>query len=345
METYLDVNLNIQATQLHLHLDMHFLQSESVGFPPLQSQRLIHFDLEVPPHKHRAMQRTSGTHDGQPYFIWSKMQVLHPLRSDGHAKAGEDIDHNISSITKPRAKGPLLHCQTFLDFLVVSIFPMKIKHKPTSGKSESLIRSALDIDRYEVVQLFNKPYLATSLQDFWGRRWNRYSSNILRETVYNPTRNMLNGIVGVATARILALICSLVVSGVLHEMLFYYITCGKKPTWEVTCYFVLQGLAMALEAAVKKLDLCRHMMHGIKATPTGGDLCRHMMHRLKDTTAGGGLCRHMMHGLKATPAGGAHICVKKKIDEKYIVIVGELYKSVIREDVVDDQRGDEEPTG
>ncbi|OMO61484.1 hypothetical protein CCACVL1_23482, partial [Corchorus capsularis] len=118
---------------------------------------------------------------------------------------------------------------------------------------------ALDIDRYEVVQLFNKPYLATSLQDFWGRRWNRYSSNILRETVYSPTRNMLNGInyVGVGTARILALICSLVVSGVLHEMLFYYITCGKKPTLEVTCYFVLQGLAIALEAAVKKVALVK----------------------------------------------------------------------------------------
>ncbi|XWS19326.1 hypothetical protein CRYUN_Cryun31cG0005600 [Craigia yunnanensis] len=83
---------------------MHFLQSESLGFPPLQSQRLIHFDLEVPRHKHRAMQRISGTHDGQPYFIWSRMQSLHPLVLDGHPRAGEVIDHNISSIISPRAK-------------------------------------------------------------------------------------------------------------------------------------------------------------------------------------------------------------------------------------------------
>ncbi|XWS19325.1 hypothetical protein CRYUN_Cryun31cG0005500 [Craigia yunnanensis] len=108
------------------------------------------------------------------------------------------------------------------------------------------------MDRYETVQLFNKPYLATSLQDFWGRRWNRYASNILRETVHKPIRKMLTGFVGVGAARVLTLICSLVVSGVLHEMLFYYITCGKKPTWEVTCYFVLQGLSMAFEASFKK---------------------------------------------------------------------------------------------
>ena len=104
METYLDGESFIQATQLHLHRDMHFLQSESLGFPPLQSQRLIHFDLEVPRHKHRAMQRISGTHDGQPYFIWSRMQSLHPLPLDGHARTGEVIDHNISSIIIPRAK-------------------------------------------------------------------------------------------------------------------------------------------------------------------------------------------------------------------------------------------------
>ncbi|XVF27998.1 hypothetical protein REPUB_Repub14bG0157900 [Reevesia pubescens] len=152
-------------------------------------------------------------------------------------------------------QGPLIHCQNYLDFVVISILPMKIKEKTTSSSKEfgpQSLRSAA-IGRYETVQLFNKPYLATSLQDFWGKRWNRYSSNILRETVHKPIREMLTGVVGVGAARILALICSLVVSGILHEMLFYYITCGKKPTWEVTSYFVLQGVCMAFEAALKKM--------------------------------------------------------------------------------------------
>ncbi|WRX26176.1 Glycoside hydrolase [Theobroma cacao] len=90
-------------------------RSESLGFPPLQSHRLIHFDLEVPPHKHRAMQRISGTHEGQPYFIWSRMQALHPLPLDGHARAGEAIEHNISSIIRARAK--ICLCEwTFLGY-------------------------------------------------------------------------------------------------------------------------------------------------------------------------------------------------------------------------------------
>ena len=71
------------ATQLHLHRDMHFLQSERVGFPPSQSHLVIHLDLELPPHKHRAMQCRSGTQVGQPYFIWSRTQSLHPPPSDG----------------------------------------------------------------------------------------------------------------------------------------------------------------------------------------------------------------------------------------------------------------------
>ncbi|KAF3494491.1 hypothetical protein DY000_02055901 [Brassica cretica] len=38
----------------------------------------------------------------------------------------------------------------------------------------------------ELEPQFNKPYLATSLQEFWGRRWNLAVSGILRPTVYEP---------------------------------------------------------------------------------------------------------------------------------------------------------------
>ncbi|KAK8546740.1 hypothetical protein V6N13_093783 [Hibiscus sabdariffa] len=91
---------------------MHFLQSERLGFPPSQLQRLMHLDLEAPPHMHRAMQRRSGTHRGQPYFICSTRQSLHPLLLppplpplEEHPSAGEAInEHNISRITMPKAE-------------------------------------------------------------------------------------------------------------------------------------------------------------------------------------------------------------------------------------------------
>ncbi|XAR65726.1 Long-chain-alcohol O-fatty-acyltransferase [Bertholletia excelsa] len=105
--------------------------------------------------------------------------------------------------------------------------------------------------RYELVSLFNRPYLATSLQDFWGRRWNRMSSYILRVSVYEPTRETLAGLIGSGRARVVAIITTLVVSGIMHEVILYYITCGRRPTWEVTWFFILHGLFMGLEVAFR----------------------------------------------------------------------------------------------
>ncbi|EXB41562.1 hypothetical protein L484_013639 [Morus notabilis] len=107
--------------------------------------------------------------------------------------------------------------------------------------------------RYELVPLLNHPYFATSLQDFWGRRWNRMSSDILRQSVYDPTRDTLMGVIGFGPAKVVAIITTLVVSGIMHEMVLYYITCGKKPTWEMAWFFVLHGLCMVMEAGLKQL--------------------------------------------------------------------------------------------
>ncbi|KAJ4704027.1 acyl-CoA--sterol O-acyltransferase 1-like [Melia azedarach] len=144
-------------------------------------------------------------------------------------------------------RGPLSAVGNFPDFFAVTIFPVKLKLEDNNYKS------LLFLSRYDVVPLFNRPYLATSLQDFWGRRWNLLSSSILRETIYLPTRNALKGVVGFLSAKVAALILTLAVSGIMHEIMFYYITCGKKPTWEVTQYFVLQAIAMVFEVALKKL--------------------------------------------------------------------------------------------
>ena len=193
-------------------------------------------------------------------------------------------------------RGPLLFHQNYLDFVLVSIFPLKIKNKnlspssnysplalialvvpvlfllliSTSNYTENYNSSKLQLvfyslttliwlymvgsmARYELVPLFNHPYLATSLQDFWGRRWNRMSSDILRQTVYDPARKSLAGIIGLGGAKVAATISTLVVSGIMHELVFYYITCGSKPTWEVAWFFVLHGLCMVMEAGLKRM--------------------------------------------------------------------------------------------
>ncbi|KAF5474922.1 hypothetical protein F2P56_006774 [Juglans regia] len=79
---------------------MHLLQSESFGLPPLQSHLFTQLDLELPAHKHRAMQRNTGTHDGQPYFIWLTIQSLHslPFGVQASIPTGEITSNIINSI-------------------------------------------------------------------------------------------------------------------------------------------------------------------------------------------------------------------------------------------------------
>lgn len=103
----------------------------------------------------------------------------------------------------------------------------------------------------ELEPQFNEPYLSTSLQDFWGRRWNLMVSSILRPTVYNPVRTICSRLIGKKWASAPAVIAAFFVSGMMHELIFYYM--GRlKPTWEVTCFFLLHGFCLALEIAVKK---------------------------------------------------------------------------------------------
>lgn len=109
---------------------------------------------------------------------------------------------------------------------------------------------------------FNEPYLSTSLQDFWGRRWNLMVTNILRPIVYEPTKLLSSKIIGRKLATIPALLCTFVLSGVMHEIMYYYI--GRvPPTWEITWFFVLQGVLVAIEVLVKKMMRGRWSLHPV----------------------------------------------------------------------------------
>ncbi|KAM7492746.1 hypothetical protein LguiA_035667 [Lonicera macranthoides] len=105
---------------------------------------------------------------------------------------------------------------------------------------------------------FNDPYLATSLQDFWGRRWNLMVTSILRPTVYNPVRRKWGQLAGV--------LATFFVSGIVHEVIYYYLT-RVDPTWEVTWFFVLHGVCTAAEIAVKKAVGDRWRLHRAVSGP------------------------------------------------------------------------------
>lgn len=99
----------------------------------------------------------------------------------------------------------------------------------------------------------DEPYLSTSLRDFWGRRWNLIVTHTLRRTVYNPVRSLLsNSLLGPQWALVCGVMATFLVSGLMHELIFYYVT-RVAPTWEVTCFFLLHGVCVVAEFGATKL--------------------------------------------------------------------------------------------
>ncbi|MBA0568926.1 hypothetical protein Golob_006392 [Gossypium lobatum] len=102
----------------------------------------------------------------------------------------------------------------------------------------------------ELEKQFNEPYLSTSLQDFWGKRWNLMATSVLRPTAYEPVRNTAARFIGRKRALLPAVFGTFVVSGIMHELIFYYL--GRVwPTWEVMRFFLLHGVCVTAEIVLK----------------------------------------------------------------------------------------------
>ncbi|KAH7838613.1 hypothetical protein Vadar_028965 [Vaccinium darrowii] len=99
---------------------------------------------------------------------------------------------------------------------------------------------------------FNEPYLSTSLQDFWGKRWNIMVTTILRPTVYDPALNISTRVLGRKWASLPASFATFMVSALMHELIFFYLG-RQRPTGKITWFFILHGACLVVEIGVKKL--------------------------------------------------------------------------------------------
>lgn len=104
---------------------------------------------------------------------------------------------------------------------------------------------------------FNHPYRSTSLQDFWGNRWNIMVNRLLHPTVYRPVATLSARLVGRKWAPLPAILATFAVSAVMHELVFYYIKREKRtweawePSWDAASFFLIHGAGVALEVALK----------------------------------------------------------------------------------------------
>ncbi|KAL6332787.1 hypothetical protein AAG906_015049 [Vitis piasezkii] len=99
----------------------------------------------------------------------------------------------------------------------------------------------------ELEAQFDEPYLSTSLQDFWEDDGTSWSDPLGLLPDPGPEVGPTAG-----HSR------TFVVSALMHELMFYYLA-RVRPTWEITWFFLLHGLCLAVEVLLKKAlpDTCR----------------------------------------------------------------------------------------
>jgi len=77
-------------------------------------------------------------------------------------------------------------------------------------------------------------------------------TNILRLTIYDPVRSVIKDRIPRRWAPIPAVLATFFVSGLMHELFFYYI--GRlKPSGEAMMFFLIHGVALSVEIAIKKM--------------------------------------------------------------------------------------------
>jgi len=84
------------------------------------------------------------------------------------------------------------------------------------------------------------PPLAKGLSDFWGRRWNVWTSDWFRQIIFRPLQ----------ARPMLALFVVFLVSGILHEWVInipLYVVTGRSCFGSMTLYFLLQALGILIE--------------------------------------------------------------------------------------------------
>jgi Membrane bound O-acyl transferase family len=89
---------------------------------------------------------------------------------------------------------------------------------------------------FAVEKLWDCPVAATSLGDFWGRRWNRIVPGLLREVIFLPVARR-------AGAQV-ALLSVFLYSGFYHELVSFMARSGYGGPF---LYFLLQWLGVAIE--------------------------------------------------------------------------------------------------
>ncbi|KAK3157898.1 hypothetical protein QOZ80_2AG0129920 [Eleusine coracana subsp. coracana] len=188
-----------------------------------------------------------------PHFVCSASLPVKLRQPAAAAKEAKKIQQQAAGPGSGRASARLLLCAAVIPaiiyayqfkhamngYLLLALYTLHIYFSLDLllAAVRALIHDALGMEMEPQV---DRPWLSSSLRDFWGRRWNLMVPSVLRPAVFLPARALLGG---AAAAGVLA---TFLVSGVMHELMFYYIM-RARPTGQVTAFFLLHGACAAAE--------------------------------------------------------------------------------------------------
>lgn len=124
-----------------------------------------------------------------------------------------------------------------LPFAAIPAFPML--QAAYINDIQQFVTSLVTLDRYEWLATNDWPFLSHSLREFWGRRYNRLISTLLRDSVFSPLRNRAGLSASVAT------FAAYMVSGAFHAHLGYVAFGTGVP--QTLLFFAIHALLSSLE--------------------------------------------------------------------------------------------------
>lgn len=112
---------------------------------------------------------------------------------------------------------------------------------------------ALQLDKSQYPFFLDAPIGATSLADFWSRRWHSLLRYIFVEAGYKPFESLIQAFIGPGPlSRAAGLLGAFFISGLIHEFALWFATYPDY-TFRTTIFFTAQGLGVVLESTFSRL--------------------------------------------------------------------------------------------
>ncbi|CAF1606852.1 unnamed protein product [Didymodactylos carnosus] len=143
--------------------------------------------------------------------------------------------------------GDALKENYFLTIQYIAIFYVSVCCGTFLNDAQIALISLITLDKYEVLPFNDWPVLSLTPREFWGKRYNKLVSHLLRESVFEPLRNQFH------LSSSYAALGAFIVSGMLHLHVAKVGFNGNM--FAALLFFVLQGVACTLEVRfdMKKL--------------------------------------------------------------------------------------------